>query len=122
MEKTLYKILVRKDVKHIIEFRIKSITSKTITYYPTNRDNVGTKRVDVQDLDVLKVSEEITEMVAYIYTTDKSKIEEYQNSCINAFVKNVEDYSKKLNDIVHRLVDVKWDERLINTKDNKVQL
>ena len=119
--KYLYKILCRKDTKHVIQFKIKNITSKIITYYPTNRDGVGTKRCRVEDLDILQISEETTEVVlnnAYVYTMDKSKIKEYQDACVIAFSKRLQLEINRLNKSFEDLSQVEWKESLLDQKGN----
>ena len=115
-KKILYKIVVRRGVKHIIEFRVKSISEKTITYYPRSQDSVGVKKLKVDDLDKVSITNdtfEITVNNSYVFTFDKSKLEAYKNDCINLYVKTLDDYAEKLKQITLGLFDVEWEESKI---------
>ena len=87
----LYKIIVHSGSKFVFEFEIKSETKKTISYYVGGSG--ATKILNHERLDVLDVHEvtyDIAINPVVIYTMDKSKIEEYMESCINTYIERIQ--------------------------------
>lgn len=102
-DKKLYKIIVHSGSKFVFEFDIKSETKNRITYYVGGSG--ATKLLNLSVLDVLDVHEvtyDIAINPVVIYTRDKSKINEYMQSCIDSYIeriqKDLETRTKQLED------------------------
>ena len=102
-DKKLYKIIVHSGSKFVFEFDIKSETKNRITYYVGGSG--ATKLLNLSVLDVLDVHEvtyDIAINPVVIYTRDKSKINEYMQSCIDFYIeriqKDLETRTKQLED------------------------
>ena len=121
-DKILYKIVVRKDTKQVLEFPVHNETKKSIVYYPNTRSSTSKKILNKDQLDKVyidDVAHSIFLNAAIVFTLDASKIESYKLACDNEYRIKLEEFKEQFDGVLLSLFNVEWKVDKINKKDKE---